>query len=553
MNLPCGFRIKEDHPMRRLKAAGVSVLLSVGGLTAQESVPAAKLGRIRPIDGRETSRAQGGATPMIPPGGTPLVPPPLGTPLQPMPMGGTTSLPPAKPFPNPTVVVEPGTPQPGIAAPPAATFSMPAPTMNYAYPPGAIPMSGPMMVGPPSVQPMVYPYSPGTALTGEAAPSLQPTMPAPQMDRPLFGGIGGPMALLTAPSRWELSADYLLWWVKSQDVPALVTTSSPQFNGIIGNGDTRIIFGNDRLGNTLHGGGRFSAVRWFDDSRRWGLDGSVFFLGRNGSEFISNTAENPLLARPFLNLNQAIPFAEIIGAPGLAVGAVSVINNTQLWGADINLRRAFLCGNCAKLDLLLGYKYMRLTDDITITESFRRTGAVGPPDALFGSVSDRFETQNNFHGVNMGVAGEVRRGRWFLEGRATVALGTVFQTLTISGNQQIQFADGPRSAAGGLLALPGGNIGTYHQNQFAVVPEIGMKVGMNITNNLRLGVGYNFLYLSNVLRAGDTIDTGLDVTRIPNFPVPGNPPPLASPRPLPQLRTTDIFAQGVSFSVQYTW
>ena len=55
------------------------------------------------------------------------------------------------------------------------------------------------------------------------------------------------------------------------------------------------------------------------------------------------------------------------------------------------------------------------------------------------------------------------------------------------------------------------------------------------------------------MRAGHQIDTGLDVTRIPNFPLPGNIAPLPNTRPLVPLRTTDVFAQGVSFSLQYTW
>ena len=82
--------------------------------------------------------------------------------------------------------------------------------------------------------------------------------------------------------------------------------------------------------------------------------------------------------------------------------------------------------------------------------------------------------------------------------------------------------------AGGLLALPGANIGRYTQSKFAVVPEAGVKIGYHLTPNLRLAVGYNFLYLSSVLRPGDQIDTGLDVTRIPNFPLPGDYRPVAA-------------------------
>jgi hypothetical protein len=133
-------------------------------------------------------------------------------------------------------------------------------------------------------------------------------------------------------------------------------------------------------------------------------------------------------------------------------------------------------------------------------------------------------------------------------------MGVTVQTAEINGGQSITLADGSRSSTpGGLYALPGANIGTYERRQFGIVPEVGIKIGYHFTPHLRLAVGYNFLYLNDVLRPGDQIDPGLDVTRIPNFPVAGNPQRLGTPRPAPVLRESDIFAQGVSFSLQWTW
>ena len=53
---------------------------------------------------------------------------------------------------------------------------------------------------------------------------------------------------------------------------------------------------------------------------------------------------------------------------------------------------------------------------------------------------------------------------------------------------------------------------------------------------------------------GTCIDTGLDVTRIPNFPVSPTPPAISGIRPgTPILRTTDFFTQGINFSLMWTW
>jgi hypothetical protein len=56
-----------------------------------------------------------------------------------------------------------------------------------------------------------------------------------------------------------------------------------------------------------------------------------------------------------------------------------------------------------------------------------------------------------------------------------------------------------------------------------------------------------------VLRPGDQIDTGLDVTRIPNFPLPGNVQPLPQVRPAVLLRDTGVFAQGISFGLSWAF
>ncbi|MGG7379585.1 BBP7 family outer membrane beta-barrel protein, partial [Escherichia coli] len=62
------------------------------------------------------------------------------------------------------------------------------------------------------------------------------------------------------------------------------------------------------------------------------------------------------------------------------------------------------------------------------------------------------------------------------------------------------------AVVGGLLALPS-NIGNFQRNRFGVVPQVGLKVGYNLTDNLRVYVGYDFLWWCNVVRPGDQIDT----------------------------------------------
>jgi hypothetical protein len=384
----------------------------------------------------------------------------------------------------------------------------------------------------------------------------------------MYGGeyAGGPprfpalsrLFAATWNNNYWVSGEYLLWWTQRSQLPILATTSSPEFFGIPGNGNTRAVLGGP-FGETLHGGARFGAGYWFSECQVRGIDARFLFLFRNGTQQTVTTTAYPLLARPFFNANTPSgPFSEVVGAPGLATGSLTVDQTSSLWGAEINYRR-FLGGSpCARLDALAGFRYLNLQEDVNINETFVRTPGsdltVGVP-ATLGAITDSFRTENNFYGGQIGLTGEVRRGRWFVDGRASIAFGTVQQTVQIAGAQTLLFPGGQvQHTAGGLLALPGANIGTYSQNKFAVLPEVGVNLGYHITQNMRVFVGYNFLYLSSVIRPGDAIDPVLDAARIPNFPLPGNPAPLPGfTRPSPLGRTSDFWAQGINFGIQFTW
>ena len=136
-----------------------------------------------------------------------------------------------------------------------------------------------------------------------------------------------------------------------------------------------------------------------------------------------------------------------------------------------------------------------------------------------------------------------------------MGLGSMNQTAELTGSQVLNTnAGGVINANGGLLVLPGANAGRFSQSTFGVVPDVGLTVGLNLTERLRFGVGYNIIYMNSVVRPAGQIDTGLDVTRIPNFPITPAPAPIGTVRPgTPILRTTDFFAQGVTFSLMWTW
>jgi hypothetical protein len=493
-------------------------------------------------------------------------PPPAPVPLTPLPM--PTAAPPVAPPRSGTALMLPApTPlSPAIqGTPPAPTQIGPptplpgSPSVTEVRNPGAVVPGYPAYPGYPildgnvagvpfvpegGVQPGVFP--PGT----EPCPPDCPTPTGTRLDRLMSG------------NHFYAGAEYLMWWTRSQAAPPLLTTSPPGSFGILGAPGTRVVYGGGDIGDTLHGGGRFTVGDWFGGcDPKWGIEGRIFFLGDDPSTFTATSGQYPVLARPYYNANTPHgPFSELVTYPGLATGYATVKTQTELWGAEANLRRV-LFGSVNnggfELDALVGYRFMDLDQRLTIQENFFRTPGsplVGTP-AVGGNVTDIFHTRDLFNGGQIGLNASYQRGPWFVESRATVAFGDVEQTAFINGGQTLYFPNGAVGKyQGGLLALPGANIGTWRHSQFGVLPEVGINLGYQITSHVRVFVGYDFLYLGNILQPGDTVPTTIDASRIPNFPLAGTPAPLAgNPRPAPIFHTSDFFAQGINFGVQVKW
>ena len=132
-------------------------------------------------------------------------------------------------------------------------------------------------------------------------------------------------------------------------------------------------FGNGTFGDTFHSGGRITLGRWFGDGQCRGIEGRLFAINETNSDFVASSTQFPVLARPFFNVNTPFgPFSEVVADPARGVGGVVVHTQHSLWGAEANYRR-FLCGNpCARVDAIVGYRYIVMKDQLTITENFVR-------------------------------------------------------------------------------------------------------------------------------------------------------------------------------------
>lgn len=364
--------------------------------------------------------------------------------------------------------------------------------------------------------------------------------------------------------RMWVSAEYLLWWTRGMSVPPLVTggpAGTPrELAGVLGDPNTRILFGDTQLNDGVRSGFRVRFGGWLDCCQTCGVEGSYFFLSDSNDNYSADCTDQTVIARPFTNIRPrsgypdgyGYPDSELVCYPGVVNGTIAVNSGTSLQGFDVNARKNLSCDCCNRIDALVGFRYLQLDDSLTIFEDLTTEG--GPStNPIPGGVApgtrfqlyDSFQTRNEFYGGQVGLAGEHRRGGGFYLGwRFLVGLGTTHKEATIDGSTTITPSGGRSTTyAGGLLALPT-NIGRYTKNDFSVVPEIGLNLGYQFNQNIRVFVGYSFLYWSNVTRAGDIIDLTINTSQLP-------PNPLVGPaRPAFTWNDSDFWAQGVSFGAE---
>jgi hypothetical protein len=125
-----------------------------------------------------------------------------------------------------------------------------------------------------------------------------------------------------------------------------------------------------------------------------------------------------------------------------------------------------------------------------------------------------------------------------------LALGTTDQTATINGETRF---NGMPPVAGGFLALPGANIGRFSREMFTIVPELGLTLHYQLTDCVRVFVGYNVLCWSNVARAGDQVDLRVNTNRVPSLQ---GTTTAVTPGPMHTFTGTGFYAQGVNLGLE---
>lgn len=342
-----------------------------------------------------------------------------------------------------------------------------------------------------------------------------------------------------APSRFYGGFEYLGWWVKGAPLAVPLVSTGPietTHHCWLDRPDSTILYGapfgvakggNDTQPLPFFSGGRLTAGYNLDDSQRYAVEIGGFSLQSNSAGFEVHGDQNgePVINIPVFNTTPYTPGGRPGGLPpaedglpaslpsdparfdsnaGVFTGQVKINNSLQFWGANLTAVDNFYRTSSWEVSGLAGFRFLRLTE--TFHLYYDGIGLSGAYAGQFGTANDLFGTQNGFYGGTIGIRGRYSYGPFSVEAAASLALGASHERLDVTGGFVAYNYFGPfRSGPEGVFAQPA-NEGQFSSTHFAVVPEVDLKLGYDITPSTRVTIGYDFLYDSNVIRPTDQID-----------------------------------------------
>jgi hypothetical protein len=400
------------------------------------------------------------------------------------------------------------------------------------------------------------------AQSATPAPDAEAVSPAAPMSR-IYGGV-----------------EYLGWWVKGAPLSVPLVSTGPistTHHGWLNSSDSTILYGapfapakggNDTQPFSIFSGGRLTLGYALDDQQRYAIEASGFALQSRNAGFQIQADQNglPVINIPVFNTTPYTPGGRPGGLPpaedglpaalpsdpdrfdanaGVFTGGVKVTNSLQFWGADLMGVASLYRTPSWELSGLAGFRFVQLSENFNLF--YQSTGVSGVYAGQFGSASDTFGTQNRFYGAALGLRGRYSFGSVFIEASGSLAIGASNEVLNVNGDFVSYNFNGPmRTGPEGVFAQPA-NEGRFASTHFAVVPEVQLKLGYDVTPSMRVTIGYDFLYDSNVIRPGDQINR--NIPKGQTFLQGGNFVSTTSPARL--FRTTDFFAQGMSVGVAF--
>jgi Putative beta barrel porin-7 (BBP7) len=311
-----------------------------------------------------------------------------------------------------------------------------------------------------------------------------------------------------------------------------------------------VLYGGRDIEFDTFNGARATIGYWFDDKATRGIEASGFVLERRADLFNVFGNGDPtgatVISRPLIDTTLPPPGEDVfvIAQPGVQAGGVTATASSRLWGAEGNLVCNYRDHCRQRIDLLAGFRYVDLLERLTINES---SSLLGTP--LAADEVDSFECRNQFYGGQLGARWTMCCGPLSLTTVSKLAMGFTHESITRLGSTTFfGFGPAPITVLGGQLVLPS-NYGQDTRDRFAVVPATSLQVAYQMTKHASIFMGYDFLYISSVVRPGENIDRVLDPA---GLPLPTGPGVVAA-RPAGGINGSDFYAHALTMGLSFTY
>lgn len=396
-----------------------------------------------------------------------------------------------------------------------------------------------------------------------------------------FGALAGDAAPMVDKSlkddsqRIWVSVDYFGMFADDSPRPGFpLFASDTGGTAALDSPTTVILYDDEEKGYGMQHGFQMAVGGWLTKDRKWGAELAGFYQ----PEVSAEDAVRSLPTTESLSHITAVPFFDTFNNREAAIilmvdfpneaGGIKVSSEQTLWGVEASGLRNILRRDDYSLNARFGFRHFNLSENFTATyDRLNAEGwwnqydvsqfydpAVGADTFVDQSdyfMVDHVEARNRFYGANLGVDFELKKGRFLLEVGARVALGVNDETVRIEGSAtRVEPSGRTITNVGGIFAQRS-NIGEHGQTSFAVLPEFKLKVGVEITKNIGFMVGYDFMYINEVVRAGNQLDRRVDPRQM-GFTVYGTNAPVAGALgPRKRMEEHDFWAHGLTAGLKF--
>tara|TARA_R110002049_G_scaffold72490_6_gene187424 strand:+ start:123003 stop:124985 length:1983 start_codon:yes stop_codon:yes gene_type:complete len=361
---------------------------------------------------------------------------------------------------------------------------------------------------------------------------------------------GGNSTLSFSPERWFWSAELLMMHRRGTRIPALVTTTTDadpddETAGQLGEAGTVILEGNDSILRDVTAGGRITIGTWLDNCQDRSMVLRAWFAGKETHGFSTDQTINEVIARPFFNETDgqtAEQDTQLVAFPDRNDGSISVRGESNVAGADFSVRQEWW-NNCGlNIDLLYGYQYMYLDESLGISTFSTSLDDDFAPVGSTLALNDFFDTENEFHGGQLGITSLYREGCWSLRSLAKVGFGSLRRESNLVGSN-VRTTDGVQDVDDQGLLVRQTNSGRTEDHTFGWVPELDFTLGWHRFPRFDTTIGYHVIAMTDAIQPGGLIDTNVNLADTPT----------GSLSPAATFNYRTFYVHGIHFGLAYIY